>query len=403
MERHILCNKQPILDQNQTLWSHTYSLEPIGAAQLTDQAWQDEAQDLFKELDASVGLDTLAGPNYCFYRAPHTLLATRTVPPLSDPGKLVIEFDKSLLKHKGALEGLKALAKAGHSLCLADYEPDEVNAKLLPIAKFVKLNRKQLGERLADVHAALKDSHTVIVTHVEDEAQFQQLRDQGIELFQGFYFTNPVITADKELGANEASMLQLLAEINKDDTDFDKLADIISTDVALSHHLLSAINHPSNDLPRQVESIEDAVKLMGLKRLKFWVSVMLLSSATGVPTELLTTSLVRAKFLEVLAEHTVHKNEKDSYFLVGLFSTLNAFFHLPMVDLVNQLPLSEPMKKALTDMEGAMGQALRIVRDLEQGSTDWSAIQFEDQDIMNISMFYLTANTWAQQILGTIR
>jgi EAL and modified HD-GYP domain-containing signal transduction protein len=106
--------------------------------------------------------------------------------------------------------------------------------------------------------------------------------------------------------------------------------------------------------------------------------------------------------VELLAENSSHKKEKDSYFLVGLFSTLNAFFHLPMVDLVERLPLAEPLKKALTDMEGDMGRALRIVRDLERGSTDWQSLQFENQDIMAISSHYMTANGWARQILGNL-
>lgn len=109
---------------------------------------------------------------------------------------------------------------------------------------------------------------------------------------------------------------------------------------------------------------------------------------------------VRGKFMELLAENSSHKKEKDSYFLVGMFSTLNAFFHLPMVD---QLPLAEPLKKALTNLEGEMGKALRIVRTLENGSTDWQSLQFESQDIMAISSHYMTANGWARQVLDTLK
>ena len=402
MDRHILCNKQPILDDKQQLYSYSYTLEAI-TKDLSPTAWEDEAKDLFSELDKTVGLDNLAGERHCFYHVPNCLLKPDTLPKLSDQKKLVIEIDTDILGDKEALTHLKALRAEGLQLCLRDYQPDETHDKLLKIVQFVKLDRGALGDGLIEQYNRLKDDYTVIVTHVEDEAQFQTLKDQGVKLFQGFYFVNPVTTADKELSANEAAMLQLLAKINSDDTDFDELADIIRTDVALSHHLLTAINHPSNDLPYQVESIEDAVKLMGLKRLKFWVTMMIMSRAEGTPTELMVTSLVRGKFMELLAENSSHKKEKDSYFLVGLFSTLNAFFHLPMVDLVSRLPLAEPLKKALTDMEGDMGKALRIVRDLERGSTDWQSLQFENQDIMAISGHYMTANGWARQILGNLK
>ena len=403
MDRHILCNKQPILDPAQKLYSYSYDITPIGAATLTDQALIDEAQDLFRELDEKVGLDTLAGPRNCFYRVPYPLLAQESLPQLSDPKKLIIEIDVDILGNKPALQALKTLRAEGHQICLANYTPDEAHDKLLKISQFVKLNRALLGDRLIPLHQQLQAEHTVIVTHVEDEAQFQALKTQGVTLFQGFYFVNPVITADKELSANEAAIMRLLSEINHEDTDFDKLIDIISADVALSHHLLTAINHPANNLPRQVESIEDAVKLMGLKRLKFWVTMMALNKTEGVPSELMLTALVRGKFMEQLAEHSSHKKEKDSYFLVGMFSTLNAFFHLPMVDLLAQLPLAEPLKEALINLKGEMGKALRIVRALEGGSTDWQSLQFENQDIMAISNHYMTANGWARQVLDSIQ
>jgi len=402
MERHILCNKQPILDDKQKLFSYSYTLEAIGAHDLPPAVWEDEARDLFAELDRTIGLDNLAGKHKCFYRVPNCLLKPETLPNLSDQKKLVIEIDIDILGDKEALTHLKTLRAEGLQLCLRDYKPDEAHDKLLKIVQFVKLNYTVLGDALIEQYRRLQDSHTVIVTHVQDEAQFHALKEQGVKLFQGFYFVNPVTTADKELSANEAAMLQLLAKINSDDTDFEELAKIIRTDVALSHHLLTAINHPSNDLPYHVESIEDAVKLMGLKRLKFWVTMMIMSRAENTPTELLTTALVRGKFMELLAENSEHKREKDSFFLVGLFSTLNAFFHLPMVDLVERLPLAEPLKKALTDLEGDMGRALRIVRDLERGSTDWQSLQFENQDIMTISAHYMTANGWAQQILQNL-
>lgn len=405
MDRHILCIKQPILDANQQLHSYSYTLQAVGKQTLTDQAWEDEARALFADLQKNEALDALAGPNYCFYHVPYVLLKPDVLPPLQDRSRLVIEIGRDIVGNRDALAYLKALHSDGLQIALHDYQADETTDKLLGIARFVKLNLKTLGEEAAiATYRKLKDTHTPIVTHVEDEAQFQRLKAEGIELFQGYYFVNPVISADQELSPNQAALLQLIAELNSDDTDFDRLAEIISTDVALTHQLLAAINHPSNDLPREVTSIEDAVQLMGLKRLKFWVTIMLLSRAEGVPEELLKTALTRGKFMEMLAAHAPgHEREKDAFFLVGLFSTLNAFFHLPMQDLVDQLPLAAPLKKALTDYEGDMGQALRITKALEQGSTDLMSLRFENLDIMNISSFYLAATAWASKILQSAR
>lgn len=403
MDRHIICNKQPILDADQTLHSYSYALEPIVPQPMCDEAWQDEARDLFEEIDQKFGLDTLAGPHYCFYCPPCCLLAPEMIPPLSDMNRLVVEIDTDILGKKQVLEHIKALKARGMRLCMANYVPDPQHDKLLPIVEFVKLNRSTFDhDTLMALHDRLSSTHTVIVTHVEDMEQFDALKQAGVRMMQGFYFVNPITTHDKELGVNETSVLQLLAEINRDDTDFDKLADIIRADVSLSHHLLTAINHPANDLPRRVESIKDALQLMGLKRLKFWVTMMVMSQTGQVPLALMQTSLVRARFLELIAENSSHKREKEAFFLVGLFSTLNAFFHLPMVDIVAQLPLADNLKAALTDHAGDMGQALRIEEMLERGTTCWETLRFEHLDIIALSNLYMEAHSWAHALIKTL-
>ncbi|NPA72858.1 MAG: HDOD domain-containing protein, partial [Gammaproteobacteria bacterium] len=170
----------------------------------------------------------------------------------------------------------------------------------------------------------------------------------------------------------------------------------------LTHKLLSAINHPSNRIPQPVETLKEAVNFMGLKRLKFWVNMMMLSSMEDVPAELLVVALVRAKFLEEMAIKMGLTAEKDRYFMAGLFSSLNAFLKIPMADVVDQLPLADDVKAALVDLKGDMGRIIWVVRSLEQGNTRIEIPGREELDLMAISSAYMSANGWSYKTVASL-
>ncbi len=127
--------------------------------------------------------------------------------------------------------------------------------------------------------------------------------------------------------------------------------------------------------------------------------MLLLSGMKDVPQELMTTSLMRARFCEALAEKAGHIHDKDSYFLVGLFSNLGAFFRTPIESIVSEMPLADDIKEALVNHKGPMGQALTCLAVLEQGNDDATDLTFEKLTINEIGMIFMSASAWAQQVI----
>jgi len=249
--------------------------------------------------------------------------------------------------------------------------------------------------------ADLQDKNIkVIAEKVETEEMFLYLKKLGFDYFQGYFFTNPLIINGQKLSGNKLTLLQLLAKVNDSNTDFAELSDIISQDVALSHKLLVAINNPAAMIPIRVESVADAVKYMGIKRLKFWVNMLMLSSMEDVPQELLTTSLMRAKFCELLAEASGYSSDKDSFFLVGLFSNLGAFFKTPIDKIVAQMPLAEDLVEALVDNEGPMGEALKVLVSIERVNSTLESLHYDGLSINQVGKSFMAANAWAQQVIA---
>ena len=92
-------------------------------------------------------------------------------------------------------------------------------------------------------------------------------------------------------------------------------------------------------MPKKVESLHQAIVYLGNQAIKTWVTLIALSGIDDKPHELMTVALVRAKMCELLAERLNLPN-KDSYFITGLFSTLDAMMDAPLDQLVENLPLT---------------------------------------------------------------
>jgi len=76
--------------------------------------------------------------------------------------------------------------------------------------------------------------------------------------------------------------------------------------------------------------------------------------------------MVRARFAELLSKKTGLGNP-SSAFMVGLFSTLDAFYDQPIEQIVSELPLADSVSSALVSREGILGEILEYVIFYERG------------------------------------
>lgn len=386
--------RQPVLDKQMTIIGYELLLHPLSSGKKPDM-------DTLTSIHQHYNLPSLAGGARLFLPADQITLNADLLVLCENPQNLIIEVNASIAGNVEQLKLIKLLRQGGVSLSLKDYQPTESCARVASACQMVKINTKlfkpdQLQEMIRELHAL---SIQVIADAVENETEFEFLRALGFDYFQGFFFTNPIILHGKKLSANKLNLLQLLAKINDDKTEFNELVDVIGHDLALSHKLLTAINQPTMNLPAQVTSISDAIRYMGMKRLKLWVNMILMAEVDEKPQALMETSLIRAKFCEILAEHSGHKPEKDSFFLVGLFSTLGAYFNLPQSEVLDELPLADHLKEAMLEHEGSVGKALWIAKQFESAYTNLMSINYEGMDIMSISNDYMMATRWGHETL----
>jgi len=150
---------------------------------------------------------------------------------------------------------------------------------------------------------------------------------------------------------------------------------------------------------RKVESIQQALQLVGLTAMTNIVSLFLLANIDDKPHELLITAMVRAKMCEQLAK-LMQQSNSATFFTVGLLSVLDAFMDRPMPDILPALPLADVIVEALLAHEGRLGATLRCVLAYERG--DWETAQNLGCPRDLLVKTYLAALMWATEMHNTL-
>ena len=248
--------------------------------------------------------------------------------------------------------------------------------------------------------AYLKDNDVKLLAEkVETQEEYNQLKGEGFDYFQGYFFSKPTVVSQKELSSDSISLLRLLSELQNPDVELDEIEKLVSQNISLSFKLLRYINSAAFALNNKLTSIRQIVIYFGIQRLKDWVCLIALSDNNDKPPELIYTGLVRAKMCELIGEE-IGAVEKDSYFIVGLFSILEALVDQPLEVVLDQLPLDKQINLALTESEGEMGKALYCTLSCEQ--CIWSDIAFPDISIERLSDLYMQATIWSRQALSEL-
>ena len=103
-------------------------------------------------------------------------------------------------------------------------------------------------------------------------------------------------------------------------------------------------------------------------------------------------ALRRARLCELLAD-AQQAQDTGPFFTVGLFSILDALMDAPMTEITDKLAITEDMRVALIDHEGAMGHTLALVIALERGDT--STVGGSGMEGSELAVMHWEATRWA--------
>jgi EAL and modified HD-GYP domain-containing signal transduction protein len=285
-------------------------------------------------------------------------------------GKVVFEISREVKPEAAVMRSLIALRQAGYSLALGDFDYTEQTSPILELANYVSLNFGKLSAEEVSQQLELlsKSKAKLIARKVGSHEEFDVARGMGFEYFTGSCFNTPKVATPTRVPLNRLSTLQLVLKLQETELSPVELEKIVAQDLAISFKLLRFVNSASLSLSRTVESIRHAIQMVGTERIRLWASMLLMTKLDDKP-ELNVTALVRARMAERLAVAMGVPNS-DSYFLVGLFSLVDALLNVPMAEAIQLLPFSKQIREGLLNHEGSMGSVLLCVLAYESGNWD---------------------------------
>ena len=269
-------------------------------------------------------------------------------PPPLPVSQLVIEVLEDVTPDPALLRSLGELKKQGYRIALDDFLLTEHSKHLLPFADIIKIDVLHLSP--ADVREHLRllsdGKRKFIAEKIETHEQFKLCCELGFDYFQGYFLAKPQLVAGQKAAQGTLSILQLMSKITANNADFKGVAQVLSSDPGLSFRLLKMVNSPTFSNGRTVESLSQAIAMVGLDRIRNWATFLLLASNSHKPVELCVISSTRAKLCELLAAAS-GACDANQAFTVGLLSMLDAHLDLPMSKILGQLNLSADINNAL--------------------------------------------------------
>jgi c-di-GMP-related signal transduction protein len=346
------------------------------------------------------GMHELVGDRMCFVNVTRDFLVGTLALPF-DPQRAVLEVLETVDVDDEVLAGVARLAGQGYLIALDDFVWGGGHERLLDLASYVKIDMLDADPAYIRTVSDMCRAHPgvrLVAERLETDEHVALARSVGCELFQGYALGRPQVMSTTGLSPSRVRYVKLMGSLSGPDVDLAEVVSIVTADPALSFRLLRVCNSAASGLRQPVDSVHQAVVLLGTVRIRQWVSLMLLSDAAEADEAQLTAITTRARLCQILAGHVGAPGE--SAFTVGLLSGVGELLGREGADLVSQLPLAPAVIEALVNGTGELGRILQVARAYDTGDPHRAAAS--GIELANLTHAYLAATGWSTRTMDAV-
>jgi EAL and modified HD-GYP domain-containing signal transduction protein len=362
--------RQPILNREQSLTAYEllFRSGAVGPAGVVDDL---AATASVIENASELGLNNVIGASLGFFNIDSTVLLSDFIQFLPRD-KVVLEILETVKVTDEVVARVAELVALGYRFALDDVVADTPELRrLLPLVEIIKIDIMGMAhEELSRLYTQFKGSNKkMLAEKVETLDDFNFCMGLGFDYFQGYYFAKPIILSGKKLSPSQLAIMHLMSLIVADaDTAVIELA--IKHDASLGLNLLRLVNTPAFLTSQRIESLRQALAVLGRRQLQRWLQILLYAAPGKLdsfmsPLLMLATS--RGKLMELMAQKIMPRNQtaSDTAFTVGIMSLMETLFSSPMEQILEQISVIEDVRLALMDRVGRFGEMLYLVEQIE--------------------------------------
>jgi EAL and modified HD-GYP domain-containing signal transduction protein len=399
--------RQPILDTEKALFGYELLFRSSMENVFPNVDEEKATSKMIEGLCLDLGLDRIASGKLAFIN--FTKDAIVAGHPTLLPAKLVvIEILESVQPCNKIYTRVKQLHAKGYILALDDFIHSSDWERFYPLCQIIKIDCLNITEaQLVDVVSIIKRHPHIrlLAEKVENIEAFEQYKALGFTLFQGYFFSKPEVIKSVSLSSSQSLLSTLLNEVSKLEPNLNTVVNLLELDPGLAFKLLRYTQSPYFQRRTKIESIKQAVIMLGKSELERFITLMFAATfGEAKPNELIKLSLRRAKFCEIFAQRTAHKDKLSTAFLVGMLSLIDAMLDTTLAAVISQLPLSLDIKVALVRQQGWLADCITLCQHFEQANWEEMALGCSKYEVEFDDMLeaYNEAITWSEQRMEVI-
>ena len=373
-------HRQPVVHPDRSVFA--YAVRGVvpgeGGLPVDEHLVEHVVDAVYRTLD----LSRVAGSRPLIIRATHQMLAS-PLTELEAPHGVVLEVPGAHQTMPGASARLAALTESDARVALGDYTADPVQDALLPYVQMVKVDSRLPRTRLEDLVRRAADAGAVVLAeHATTRERVGNALEAGAELLQGpLVLPRDHSAQARTLGAGEVQCFELLRQLAKPDPDPAEYTRTIASDAELTMRVLHLVNSSAAGVRHKIDSVQQAVVLVGPRRLGAIATASLVGSTP--------TSLETLWFLLTRAHTCASLAGDDTGYTVGLLSAVAAHLRVPATQVVARTGVSPAVAEALANHAGPYGSVLAAV--VAQEASDTAALASTGHDPYEVGRHYLDA------------
>jgi EAL and modified HD-GYP domain-containing signal transduction protein len=371
----VFIGRQPILNKNDKIFAYELLFRNASslAANVTDHSMA-TASVMVNALN-NIGFKSLVGEKKGFINVNEEMLSGGFIELLPKENTVleILEHVEINIKLIGLCTSLK---ERGYLFALDDFIYNDSYLPLLSIAEYVKIDIMLYNKNgLEDIVKLLK-KHPVrlLAEKVETKEDYEYCSSLGFEFFQGYFFAKPTIVTGKTISPSQLVLFELFNSLSKEE-DVGIIERQFKKNPQLDIKLLKFMNSATFYFTQKIDSIRQAIMMLGYHNLQKWVALMLFAKESDdiKSNPLLEKATIRGLIMESITYNITKVRAKgDSAFIAGILSLTDVLLGIPLNDIISDLNLSNEIYSALAKREGFLGGLLYIIE------------KFEEEELSNI-------------------
>jgi c-di-GMP-related signal transduction protein len=370
-QNELFLGRQPILDVRQEIVGYELLFRSSECNRSVYDSQDFASASVIASALASFGLHEVLGDKAGFINVTEEVLLSETIE-LLPRNQIVLELLETMPLNGGIHDRALALKAQGFRLALDDHTYSSRNAAFYQFVDIVKINLLETpDETLREMVKELNNYPvTLLAECVETTEQFQECRELGFKLFQGYFFARPVVLKRKAPEISKIGMIKLLDYL-REDIDIEDIEKVFRNYPDLSYNLIKLVNSVNVGLREKIKNLRHAIMIVGRDKLRRWalLAIYASSGSGGINSPLLEMAAVRGRFMEylIMVRYALPRNNEavEAAFMAGIMSLMDVLLETSMEQILQELNMSDTITEALLNQEGELGGLLALAETLE--------------------------------------